>query len=313
MSTSPAPRRFDRRLTFTEPYDFDAVLAFYATRAVPGVEHVTDTGYARTFGSADAPGWFAVSKSERAGELRFHGACVRTHEVDALIPRVRRMFDLDAKPAAMTRCFAKDPLLRAAARQHPGLRVPGAWDGFELTVRAILGQQITVAAARTQAARLVARFGTTLSTPLAPGLGALFPSAAAMCDANQHRLGMPQTRADTLATVARAVHDGRVHFAPTQTLDDFVASWVALRGIGDWTAQYIAMRALAHRDAFPAGDLILRRAANPTGPALSERALRERAEPWRPFRAYTVLHLWRMSSTLPRPPMKIGERKRKRS
>jgi len=279
-------------LPFAPPYAYDELLAFLQTRAIPGVERVAGHAYERTFGTPDAPGWLRVEcASDDALKVRIRAATAAAR-TDALV-RLRRVFDLDLDPAVLRRAYARDPLMAPLLRARPGLRLPGAWDGFELAIRAILGQQVSVAAARTHATRMVERLGVVLG----PGHGDEphrgFPLPQALADFDQAPAGMPGARAAAIATLARAVRDGQLSFDPGQELDPFVASCVRLRGLGDWTAQYIAMRALHHRDAFPAGDLILRRAANPGGEPLSESALRRRAEAWRPYRAHAVIHLWR--------------------
>ncbi len=287
---TPPPTR-ELTLRARPPFSFDALLDFYRARAVAGVEIVDDESYARTFGTAERPGYIRVTRAG-ASSVRV-SVWGEPAQCDAAIARARRMFDLDADPTHLREVLGADRLLRDELQRHPGQRLPGAWDGFELAVRAVLGQQVTVAAARTQAGRLVEWFGTALPSPFAPGLHALFPTPAQMVDAGDRRLGMPQTRANTLTTVARALDSGALDLPEGLALDEFIARWTALKGIGDWTAQYIAMRGYGYRDAFPAGDLILRRAAAKPGASLSERELRARAEPWRPYRAYAVLHLWR--------------------
>ena len=217
----------------------------------------------------------------------------------SIVARLRRMFDLDADPQAIASVLSGDPKLGPLLQRRPGLRLPSGWDGFEIAVRAILGQQVSVAAARTLATRLAHRYGRALETPFAPGLEHIFPAPEALAEADlSTAIGVTRARADTIRNVARALLDGRVDFKPERTLDDFVARWVALPGIGPWTAQYIAMRALGHPDAFPAEDLILRRVASDDDTALTARALLARAEAWRPWRAYCVIHLWREATEL---------------
>jgi AraC family transcriptional regulator of adaptative response / DNA-3-methyladenine glycosylase II len=160
-------------------------------------------------------------------------------------------------------------------------------------VRAVLGQQVSVAAARTLASRIVQRFGTPLATPALPGLERLFPTPEQLADADLSQIGVVRARAQTIRGIAQALLDGRADFRPEQPLEEFVERWTALPGIGEWTAHYMAMRALGHPDAFPAADLILRRAATGGTGELSTRALTEMAQAWRPWRAYAVIHLWR--------------------
>lgn len=165
-----------------------------------------------------------------------------------------------------------------------------------MAVRAVLGQQVSVAAARTLASRLVQRYGTPIEAPGTSGLDRLFPDAQQLAVANLDQMGITQARINTLHGIAQALIEGRVDFGMEQALDTFVRRWVQLPGIGEWTAHYIAMRVLKHPDAFPAADLILRREANPDGPPLSTKAMQTLAESWRPWRAYSVLYLWRAAT-----------------
>jgi len=229
-----------------------------------------------------------------AHALRLRHAGLSRAEGATLALEVRRMFDLDARTRAINRVLARDALLAPLVRACRGLRVPRAWSVFEVAIRAVLGQQVTVAAARTQAQRIVAQFGQRIDAPAIAGLDHLFPKPEVLADADLSRIGLTRARADTVRTVSRAVAEGHVPLVANGSVEDFCAPWVALRGIGDWTAQYLALRGIGHPDAFPAGDLVLRRAIV-AGSMLTERAVRERAEPWRPYRAYAVLHLWRAS------------------
>lgn len=296
-STVPASGQALRlTLRYRPPYDFAAMLAFLGQRALPGVEHVDATSYSRVIGTLDAPGWLRVSggADEDALQLEVHG--LAPSSLLPLVRRVRRMFDLDADPHAINAALAVDPVLHDCVAARPGLRLPSGWDGFEIVVRAILGQQISVAAARTLASRVADRYGSRLPQSPAPGLTHLFPTPAALIDADLLSLGLTRARAEAIRTIARALLDGDIDFQPEQTLDEFVRRWTALRGIGAWTAHYVALRALGHPDAFPADDLVLRRVADPDGAVLSARALSLRAEAWRPWRAYAVIQLWRQAS-----------------
>lgn len=283
------------RLHYRPPYDFAAMLDFLRGRALPGVEQVDETAYTRVIGPAETPGWLRVSActDAHALKLELHGAA--TARLLDIVARLRRMFDLDADPACIGDALSLDPRLRPLLQRQPGLRLPSGWDGFEIAVRAVIGQQVSVAAARTLTARLAQRFGDTLATPFSPQLTHLFPSAEALADADLAGVGLTRSRAETVRGMARALLDGRVDFDPGRTLEDFVARWVALPGIGPWTAQYIALRALGHPDAFPAEDLVLQKAVPTDGTRLGARALTARAEAWRPWRAYAVIQLWRDS------------------
>jgi len=285
------------RLGYRPPYDFDALLAFLRTRALPGVELVDEHAYARVFGSADAPGWLRLSPwpdNAHALRLELHGASPA--QLLPLVTRLRRMFDLDAEPQAIAATLGAGGVLKPLLRLRPGLRLPGGWDGFEIAVRAVLGQQVSVAAARTLATRIVQRWGEPLNAPPMPGLERLFPTPTQLAGVDLREIGVTTARAATIRGIAQALLDGRVNFHVEQRLDEFVARWVALPGIGEWTAHYMAMRALSHPDAFPAADLILRRVAAGDGPELSTKALTALAESWRPWRAYAVMHLWRQAS-----------------
>ncbi|WP_233842402.1 DNA-3-methyladenine glycosylase 2 [Dyella sp. 2HG41-7] len=296
------------RLNYRPPYDFASLLAFLRGRALPGIEVVDDDSYSRVFGPADAPGWLRLSVwpgKENALRLQLH--CPQPAHMLAVVTRIRRMFDLDADPQAIDAALQTTSHMRSLLRKRPGLRLPGSWDGFEVAVRAILGQQVSVAAARTLASRIVHRYGQPLATPVAPGLERLFPTPETLADADLNSLGITTARAESIRGVARALLDGRVDFRVEQSLDEFVQRWVALPGIGEWTAHYMAMRGLSHPDAFPAADLILRRAASNGEEALSTKALTQLAEAWRPWRAYAVMHLWRSASELPKPVAASGQ------
>ena len=280
------------RLPFRPPYDFAHLLGFMQKRVIPGVEVVEGDSYRRSFVAAGTPGWLSVSpiEGESALALRVHHA--KPSALGDIVARVRRMFDVDADPLAINAHLRRDALLKPLVRRWPGQRLPNAWDGFELAVRAILGQQVSVAAARTLASRIADRHGARFEEGCAVGLPALFPSPEALVEAALEKIGVMRARADAIRTLARAVADGRVHFRPEQTLSAFEGDLVALPGIGPWTAHYVAMRALGQPDAFPAADLILRRAAG-NGTTLTTRAIETMSEAWRPWRAYAVMLLWR--------------------
>jgi len=279
------------RLPYRAPYDFAALLAFFARRAIPGIEQIDGESYSRRFTLLGECGSLRVSQIRADNALALTVDFAHPSALQEVTSRVRRMFDLDADIGAINHHLGADATLRTLVRRHPGQRLPGAWDGFEVAVRAVLGQQVSVAAARTLAQRLVQRFGTPC--PRGDEAALLFPSAETLAHADLSGLGITTARAATLNALARALCEQRVSFRPEQSLAEFVASWTALPGIGPWTAHYIAMRALSDPDAFPAADLILRRAAAPDRIALSTRALEQISERWRPWRAYAVVHLWR--------------------
>lgn len=277
------------RLPYRPPLDWDGLIAFLAPRAIPGVESATPEVYCRTAVLDGKPALLEVRPEPDAPFLSLEVRAGSPGGLLAAVERVRRLFDLEADPARIGAHLKRDPDLKPLVAARPGLRVPGAWDPFELAVRAILGQQVTVKGATTLAARLVARFGTPLETP-AGGLTHLFPTPAQLAEAELTGIGLPRARAQALRSLAEAtVRDGSL-WAP-RGLDDAVRGLCELPGIGPWTAQYIAMRALNEPDAFPEGDLGLVRALG-----VDAAALRARADRWRPWRAYAAMHLWMSDS-----------------
>jgi AraC family transcriptional regulator of adaptative response / DNA-3-methyladenine glycosylase II len=283
-------------LSYVPPYDFAALLSFLAARAIPGIERVTESSYARTIAIADECGTLEVRPSRAPGaRIDLTVSFPRLSALPSILGRVRCVFDLGADPIAIAAQLRQDPVLSALVDARPGLRVPGAWDGFELAVRAVLGQQITVAAATKLCGTLVATFGTALApgSSLLPGLTHVFPTPARLAVADLSVLPMPRARSSALASLARAVTNDPSLLGPQDTLDEAVRKLCALPGIGEWTAQYIAMRALREPDAFPAADVALQRAlTRADGTRPSTRQLLQRAARWSPWRAYAALHLW---------------------
>ena len=281
------------RLAYRPPYHWSQMHDFLATRALPGVERVDARGYARTVALSTGPAVVCVSpsKSGDALELRVKGAPPAA--LFQLSAAARRTFDLAADPAAIALAFKSDPLLSPLVRNKPGLRIPGAWDPFECAVRAVLGQQVSVAAGRTLAARLVARVGTQVPTGV-ESLTHLFPSPDQLAPANLDGLGITGARIRALKAMAGAVMEGRVDFSLPAA--DVASALALLPGLGDWTAQYVSLRALSETDAFLSGDLVLRRVAGTQGSPLTARLLEARAEAWRPWRGYAVMHLWHMAA-----------------
>jgi AraC family transcriptional regulator, regulatory protein of adaptative response / DNA-3-methyladenine glycosylase II len=281
-------------LSYVPPYDWAAIQRFFAARAIPRVEAVDDDRYSRTIEIDDARGTIAVSPSRTKRDaltltIRFPAVAA----LPAIVARVRRMFDLDADVRIIRATLERDPRLARLIAERPGLRVPGAWDPFELAVRAILGQQITVGAARGLAAKLVEAHGHPLETEAcAPGLTHTFPHAADLAKPDLSRLGMPRARAATLSACARLVADQPRLFDPTRPVEDALTALRAVPGIGEWTTQYIALRALRDPDAFPATDVGILRGASEDDVRPTPAALLTRAEAWRPWRAYAAQHLW---------------------
>jgi len=278
------------RLDHRTPYDWESLLQFLAPRAVPGVEEVVGDVYRRTLRVGTRRGWVAVQLHPRQPALRAEVSLSLAGSLMPVAARLRALFDLDAHPTVIGEHLGRDPAMRPLVNLHPGLRVPGAFDGFESAVRAILGQQVTVGAATTLAGRVARRFGEPFETPF-PGLSRLFPSADALADCGEGdvaSLGMPGARARTVLALARAVAREGLRLEPAADVEATLARLLELPGIGEWTAQYVAMRALGWPDAFPAGDLGVRSALG-GAPARSAELVAER---WRPWRAYAVMHLW---------------------
>jgi AraC family transcriptional regulator of adaptative response / DNA-3-methyladenine glycosylase II len=273
-------------LSYRSPFEWDRMLRFLSLRAIPGVELVEESRYRRTISLGGLTGSIEASLStgESAVSLRIRFPDPRW--LFPIVERVRNMFDLNADPLDIAGHLGADPLLRKHVATAPGLRVPGCWDGFELAIRAILGQQVTVKGASTLAGRLVREFGTAVDS--CGGLTHLFPTAAVLAQADLARIGLPAVRAETIRGLASAVCDGRIVFTGIVDIADFLLQIRKLAGIGDWTAQYVAMRAIGDPDAFPSGDLGLLRAAGMRRP----RELEERSQAWRPWRAYAAMHLW---------------------
>jgi len=279
------------RLSYRPPFDWAAIVEFLAPRAIPGVESVSPGGYRRSIATPNGSGLIEVQPVSDGNHLL---ARIRLNEpvpLEPVVARIRRIFDLAADPAIIASDLGQSPWLRQAVRTAPGIRVPGAWSGFELAVRAILGQQVTVKGATTLCGRLVERFGTA-SRLCCDGLDFLFPTPAVLAGADLTAIGLPRTRAATIAAISAAVDSGDLDLETPRDLDRSLVQLTAFPGIGEWTAQYIAMRALREPDAFPASDLGLRRALGRNGAPLREGRLAAIAEGWRPWRAYAAMLLW---------------------
>lgn len=267
-------------LPYQPPYDWPGVVGFLSRRAIPGVERVTADSYARTIRLGGEAGRISVSPADGGDP-----ALVASIELPsmaglrAVIERLHRVFDLRVAPEAIARQLGDCGVA--------GVRIPGAWDPFELTVRAILGQQVSVAAATTMAGRIVERWGADASG-LTGAPFRLFPEPALLARVPVASIGLPAARARAIEELAREVAEGRLDFERLGSLEEAVRRLCALRGVGEWTAQYVAMRALGEPDAFPAGDLVLRKAAA----VATDKALLQLAEAWRPWRAYAAFSLW---------------------
>lgn len=287
--------RLSFELAYRPPYDWEALVAFLAKRAIPGVESVEPRCYRRTLsleaGGRTHAGWIEVSQRRGRPLLRATISASLSGAIPAVLARAKSLFDVACHPDEVV------ATLGPFASAHPGLRLPGAIDGFEVAVRAILGQQVTVRAATTIAGRFAAAFGEPFDGGVR-GLARLFPTPAriaALEPAEVAATGIIAARARAIVALAREVADGRLRLDPTSPVDATLAALEALPGIGPWTAQYIAMRALAWPDAFPHPDVAVLKAMRATTPAEALRL----AERWRPWRAYAVMHLWKSLEVLP--------------
>jgi AraC family transcriptional regulator of adaptative response / DNA-3-methyladenine glycosylase II len=286
-------RSFTLTLSYRPPYQWEQLLAFFRVRAVLGVEEVTRTAYRRSISIGDAIGTLDVSES-RTGA---NALCVSIQGIEPAllgdaVRRVRRMFDLDADPAAVSAHLSRNPKLARLVRARPGLRIPVTWDPFEAVVRAVLGQQVSVAGAITIAGRLAERCGRPIDG--AGSLTRVFPSPADLAHADVSNLGAPTARARTLTAVARAVLSGTLRFDGYAPLDQIEADLVQIPGIGPWSAHYVALRGFGEPDAFPTTDLGIRKALDalgfPAGRAAREKEI-ARLSPWR---GYAALYFWNL-------------------
>ncbi|HML16504.1 MAG TPA: AlkA N-terminal domain-containing protein [Bryobacteraceae bacterium] len=265
------------RLGYRPPYDWESLAEFLAVRATPGVETATTHEYRRTIGLDGHHGTVAVRPVRAKNYLEVEVHYPEPSRLFRIVERVRKMFDLGADPAEIDGHLKRDADLKPVLRAHPGIRVPGCWDGFEMAVRAILGQQVSVKGASTMAGRVAAAFGS----PMPMGEGLIFPDAEALAGADLTTIGVTGKRAQSIRELAVATARGDMKFDGSIDPERLEERITRIRGIGPWTAQYIAMR-LGEPDAFPAGDLYLRRAAH-------------RADAWRPWRAYAAMYLWKRS------------------
>lgn len=290
------------RIRYRAPYDWDSMLEFLRARAIPGIETVEKDLYKRTVEVGGRCGFIEVKHLPRNNSL-----CVTIHfpavqALQEIVNRVRRLFDLGADIETIDEHLSLDKHLRPWVAKRPGLRAPGGWDGFELAVRAVLGQQVSVPAARRLAAKLVALHGGPLPRSAAPppGLTHVFPSARRIASAMDLGVAMPRSRLQALKAVAQAGLEDPNLFQPSADEDKTIAKLTAVPGIGDWTAQYVALRIIREVDAFPASDIgLLRGAVKVLGKPVTPKVLSLRAEAWRPWRAYAAQHLWAADGTPP--------------
>ena len=298
------------RLAYRAPFAWETMLDYLAGRIIAGVEAIDSSGQQRCYvrsvqmmhGKQNLEGWLKVSHLLKEQQLQVQVSSQFSPVLMQLLDKVRQQFDLDANPGVIEQHLCSDPLLAAQIRRTPGLRVPGTFNHIELAIRAVLGQQISVAGATTLAGRLVRQFGTPLTTPFS-SVTHHFPDQAVLARISVEQMaqiGLPKTRAATIIAIAQFAADGGLALAPGATLEQAVAQLKTVRGIGEWTAQYIALRALRFPDAFPAGDLGLQKAAaldvDASGGRITETRLLLRAQSLSPWRGYAALLLWQSLS-----------------
>ncbi len=286
--------RISVRLAVRQPFHAEALLDFLAAHVLPGVETVVERTYARVVRLPHGLGVMALTLHDDRVDCELELADLRDTAV--AIGRARRMLDLDADPVAIDTVLAADPALRALVAEAPGLRVPSHVDGYEIAVRTIVGQQVSVAGANTVLGRHMPTKGTRVDFAMADayGLTHAFPEAEAFADSAPDGMGMPQSRARTIIGLSQAVADGKLELHPGVDRDAVREQLVGMRGIGPWTADYIAMRALAHPDMLLVTDLVLKRELEARG------ITAEDTERWRPWRSYAGMHLWRATSAYER-------------
>ena len=273
-------------LEYRRPFAWNSLISFLAARATPGVEFVDRDSYSRTIRVGDDHGVIKVRYVTTSSHLLLAAPSSFKSSMDAITDRARVLFDLDAEPDVISQHLRRDPLLAPLIDANPGMRIPGAWDPFELSVRAIVGQQVSVKGASTIMGRIAERHGERI-TGAGPSFTLLFPRPQVLADADIE--GMPASRAGAIRGLARAVANGQLLLQPGSPLEETIEKLIALPGIGPWTAGYIAMRTLGQPDAFPHNDLGLRKAA---GVGTSGDDLLSRAEAWRPWRGYAAMLLW---------------------
>ena len=273
------------RVPFEGPFDWDALLSYLAERAIPGVESVADGTYRRTIVVKGSPGVLELCRGD-AEHLHLIAHLPRWGELIHLVQRARRLAGVEADLEEATEELRGDPIIGPLVRARPGLRVPGTWDAFETGVRAIIGQQVSIAAANVIVARLVRRFGKPVPGLQEMGLTHTFPSSDTLADADLSDLGLSRMRAEAIGQFAHAVAADQIRLDRSVGLEPLVESMTTIPGVGEWTANYVALR-LGERDAFPASDLGLRRALDV--PASHAATIAER---WRPWRALAATHLW---------------------
>lgn len=291
-TTRGEPFQCTLTLSYRPPFDWPRMLRFFELRAIPGVEFVAGDAYRRTIRIKETTGVISVAHAPKRNVLLLTVALSDSRDLMSIIERVRRMFDLDANMTAIHDVLAADAALARSVAELPGLRLPGAWDPFETAIRAVVGQQVSVKGARTLMGRIAAKAGPRFESADHPELTHFFPTAHEVNTCDLGRIGMPERRIRTVQALAEEVDSERLSFLVKGSLSDLIAQLTRIPGIGDWTAQYIAMRAMGEPDAFPTSDLGIIKALRQGDKRLTLKQIRQRAQKWRPWRAYAAMHLW---------------------
>ncbi len=294
VHTQPGLTSCALMLPYRPPLDWPALLTYFRARAIAGVEKVEDEVYQRSFYLNGYPGWLSFRNAPDLNAVRLEVHAPSLECLMQVVWRVRRMLDLDADPMALGSFFREDPVLRPAWLRHPGVRVPVGWDAFEFAVRAIVGQVVSIRVATKVMGRIADVFSEDLSLPAPKGIEKVFPGPACLQGADIRPFGLSRNKTAAIAALSRAVVNGTFDLQTTTDLDTFIQQCTAFRGIGEWTAQTIAMRGLGDPDAFPAGDLGIVKALSADGRLLKPARIRKMAERWRPWRAYAAMLLWMM-------------------
>ncbi len=283
---------FRLKLAYRPPFDYAGILGFLKVRAIPGVEAVSETQYSRTIRIGDEIGRLNIENSPESRCLNVHIEIGEAAQLFAVLEKVKRLFDLTADPIEISQRFNDDKIMAKLAKQNPGQRVPGSWDPFEIAVRAIVGQQVSVKGATTVMGRIATRYGDETSK------GLCFPSADVLSELDPLTLSMPVKRAQAIKDMSTAVAGGDIDLGANASPEILMSQLVAIKGIGPWTAQYIAMRALNDPDAFLHGDLVLLKVSSAIFNIDKSKDLLKRSNDWRPWRAYAGMHLWRQAAFL---------------
>lgn len=297
VPSRPGLKSCTLNLAYRPPYDWPGLLNYFRARAVPGLEAVEADSYHRTFRLNGRSGRLSLRNHPEENALRLEVHATDLSGLMDLVWRVRRMTDLDADPVVLDLVFGPDPLLGPIWNRNPGLRVPVCFDALEFAVRAVAGQLISVTAATKLVGKITARLGDDLPWPAPLDLTKTFPGPDQLIEADLHSLGLTKTKATAVAALARAGIGAGLDYGQADSLDEFIKRMTALKGVGDWTAQCLAMRGLGDGDGFPAADLGIVKALSPTGQKAKPKEIYDLARRWRPWRSYAAMLLWSLGST----------------